>query len=72
MTLSDAVRLFHIDALYLSGSDASWISTWLAGLARGLYRMIAQRMTGYADAQARQIPAISSICLRCSRQRQAK
>jgi hypothetical protein len=53
--LSDAVRFFHIDALSSAvGLKVDFDMTLLV-LASGLYRLIAQRMRGYADAQARQI-----------------
>jgi hypothetical protein len=53
--LSDAVRFFHIDALSsVVGLKVDFDMAMLV-LASGLYRLIAQRMRGYADAQARQI-----------------
>jgi hypothetical protein len=53
--LSDAVRFFHMNAL--SSAVALKVDFDLALLvaASALYRRLAQRMRGYADAQARQI-----------------
>ena len=53
--LSDAVRFFHIDALSSSVGLKVDFDLALLVVASGLYRLIAQRMRGYADAQARQI-----------------
>jgi hypothetical protein len=53
--LSDAVRFFHIDALSSSVGLKVDFDMALLVVASGLYRQIAQRMRGYADAQARQI-----------------
>jgi hypothetical protein len=53
--LSDAVRFFHINALSSSVGLKVDFDMALMVLASGLYRMVAQRMHGYADAQARQI-----------------
>jgi len=53
--LSDAVRFFHIDALSSAVGLKVDFDMALLVLASGLYRLIAQRMRGYADAQARQI-----------------
>src|SRR5437879_6355849 len=53
--LSDAVRFFHIDALSSAVGLKVDFDMALLVLASGLYRLIAQRMHGYADAQARQI-----------------
>jgi transposase len=53
--LSDAVRFFHIDALSSSVGLKVDFDMALLVVASGLYRLIAQRMRGYADAQARQI-----------------
>jgi transposase len=53
--LSDAVRFFHIDALSSSVGFKVDFDMALLVLASGLYRLMAQRMRGYADAQARQI-----------------
>ena len=53
--LSDAVRFFHIDALSShEGLKVDFDMTLLV-IASGLYRLIAERMRGYGDAQARQI-----------------
>jgi hypothetical protein len=53
--LSDAVRFFHIDALSSAvGLKVDFDMTLLV-IASGLYRLMAKRMRGYADAQARQI-----------------
>ena len=53
--LADAVRFFHIDALSSSvGLKVDFDMTLLV-LASGLYRIMARRMRGYDDAQARQI-----------------
>ena len=53
--LSDAVRFFHIDALSSAVGLKVDFDMALLVLASGLYRLLAQRMRGYADAQARQI-----------------
>ena len=53
--LSDAVRFFHIDALSSAVGLKVDFDMAMLVLASGLYRLIAQRMRGYADAQARQI-----------------
>jgi transposase len=53
--LSDAVRFFHIDALSSAVGLKVDFDMVLLVLASGLYRLIAQRMRGYSDAQARQI-----------------
>lgn len=53
--LSDAVRFFHIDALSSEEGLKVDFDMALLVVASGLYRFIAQRMRGYADAQARQI-----------------
>jgi hypothetical protein len=53
--LSDAVRFFHINALSSSVGLKVDFDMALMVLASGLYRMVARRMRGYADAQARQI-----------------
>jgi transposase len=53
--LADAVRFFHIDALSSSvGLKVDFDMTLLV-VAGGLYRIMARRMRGYDDAQARQI-----------------
>ena len=53
--LSDAVRFFHIDALSSAVGLKVDFDMALLVLASGLYRLVARRMRGYADAQARQI-----------------
>ncbi len=53
--LSDAVRFFHINALSSSVGLKVDFDMALLVLAGGLYRLIGQKMRGYADAQARQI-----------------
>ena len=53
--LSDAVRFFHIDALSSSVGMKVDFDMALLVLASCLYRMMAHRMRGYEDAQARQI-----------------
>lgn len=53
--LADAVRFFHIDALSSSVSFKIDFDMALLVLASGLYRLMARRMRGYNDAQARQI-----------------
>ena len=53
--LSDAVRFFHIDALSSSVGMKVDFDMGLMVLASGLYRLLARRMRGYSDAQARQI-----------------
>lgn len=53
--LSDAVRFFHIDALSSAVGLKVDFDMALLVLASGLYRLIARRMRGYSDAQARQI-----------------
>jgi hypothetical protein len=52
---SDAVRFFHIDALSSSVGLKVDFDMALLVIASGLYRLMAQRMRGYDDAQARQI-----------------
>ena len=53
--LSDAVRFFHMDALSSAvGLKVDFDMTLLV-VASGLYRLLAGRMRGYGDAQARQI-----------------
>jgi len=54
-SLSDAVRFFHMDALSSSVGMKVDFDMALVVIASGLYRMLAQRMRGYADAQARQV-----------------
>jgi len=53
--LSDAVRFFHIDALSSSVDLKVDFDMALLVLASSLYRLMARRMRGYDDAQARQI-----------------
>jgi len=53
--LSDAVRFFHIDALSSEEALKVDFDMTLLVIASGLYRLLAERMRGYADAQARQI-----------------
>ena len=53
--LADAVRFFHIDALSSSVGLKVDYDMALLVLASGLSRLMANRMRGYADAQARQI-----------------
>jgi hypothetical protein len=53
--LSDAVRFFHIDALSSSVGLKVDFDMALLVLASCLYRLMARRMRGYEDAQARQI-----------------
>jgi transposase len=53
--LSDAVRFFHIDALSSSVGLKVDFDMALLVIASGLYRLLAKRMRGYSDAQARQI-----------------
>jgi transposase-like protein len=69
--LSDAVRFFHMDALSSTvGLKVDFDMATLV-IASGLYRMLAKRMRGYADAQARHIfrdlidtPADVNVCER--------
>ena len=53
--LSDAVRFFHMDALSSAVGLKVDFDMALLVIASGLYRLLAKRMRGYADAQARQI-----------------
>lgn len=53
--LSDAVRFFHMDALSSAVGLKVDFDMALLVIASGLYRLIAKRMRGYADAQARHI-----------------
>ena len=53
--LSDAVRFFHMDALSSAIGLKVDFDMALLVIASGLYRLLAQRMRGYADAQARHI-----------------
>jgi len=53
--LSDAVRFFHVDALTSSVGLKVDFDMALLVVASALYRLLAKRMRGYADAQARRI-----------------
>jgi hypothetical protein len=53
--LSDAVRFFHMYALSSAVGLKVDFDMALLVVASGLYRLLAGRMRGYADAQARQI-----------------
>jgi transposase len=53
--LSDAVRFFHMDALSSAVGLKVDFDMALLVIASGLYRKLAERMRGYADAQARQV-----------------
>ena len=53
--LSDAVRFFHMDALSSAVGFKIDFDMMLLVIASGLYRLLARRMRGYRDAQARQI-----------------
>jgi hypothetical protein len=53
--LSDAVRFFHMDALSSSVGLKVDFDMALLVIASGLYRLLAKRMRGYSDSQARQI-----------------
>ncbi len=53
--LSDAVRFFHLDALSSAVGLKVDFDMSLLVIASGLYRLLARRMRGYTDAQARQI-----------------
>jgi hypothetical protein len=53
--LSDAVRFFHMDALSSSVGFKVDFDMALLVIASGLYRLLARRMRGYQDAQARRI-----------------
>lgn len=53
--LSDAVRFFHMDALSSAVGMKVDFDMALLVIASGLYRLFAQRMHGYAEAQARHI-----------------
>lgn len=53
--LSDAVRFFHMDALSSAVGLKVDFDMALLVIASGLYRILAGRMRGYSDAQARQI-----------------
>ena len=53
--LSDAVRFFHFDALSSQEGLKVDFDMALLVIASSLYRLLAENMRGYADAQARQI-----------------
>jgi len=53
--LSDAVRFFHLDALSSAVILKIDFDMSLLVIASGLYRLLAEKMRGYAHAQARQI-----------------
>ena len=53
--LSDAVRFFHMDALSSAVGLKVDFDMALLVVASGLYRLLARRMQGYANAQARLI-----------------
>ena len=53
--LSDAVRFFHMDALSSAVGLKVDFDMALLVIASGLYRLLARRMRGYQDAQARQV-----------------
>jgi hypothetical protein len=53
--LSDAVRFFHMDALSSSVGLKIDFDVSLLVIASGLYRLVARRMRGYDDAQARNV-----------------
>ena len=53
--LSDAVRFFHMDALSSGVGMKVDFDMVLLVMASGLYRLLAQKMRGYSDAQARTI-----------------
>ena len=53
--LSDAVRFFHMDALSSAIGLKVDFDMALLVIASGLYRLLARRMRGYADAQARHL-----------------
>ena len=54
-SLSDAVRFFHINALSSAVALKIDFDMALTVIASGLYRLLAKRMRGYGDAQARLI-----------------
>jgi len=53
--LSDAVRFFHMDALSSAVGLKVDFDMALLVIASGLYRLLARKMRGYSNAQARQI-----------------
>jgi hypothetical protein len=54
-SLSDAVRFFHLNVLSSAVGLKVDFDMALLVIASGLYRLVARRMRGYGDAQARQI-----------------
>ena len=54
-SLSDAVRFFHMDALSSTVGLKVDFDMALLVIASGLYRLLARRMRGYGQAQARKI-----------------
>ena len=54
-SISDAVRFFHLDALSSSVGLKVDFDMVLLVIASGLYRLLARRMRGDSDAQARQV-----------------
>jgi hypothetical protein len=53
--ISDAVRFFHMDALSSRVGMKVDFDMALLVIASGMYRLLARRMRGYADAKARSI-----------------
>ena len=53
--LSDAVRFFHIDALSSAVGLKVDFDMSLLVIASGLYRLLARKMRGYSDVQARKV-----------------
>jgi transposase len=51
--ISDAIRFFHMDALSSAVALKADFDMALLAIASGLYRLMAKRMRGYCDAQAR-------------------
>jgi hypothetical protein len=54
-SISDSVRFFHSDALSSSVGMKVDFDMALLVIASGLYRILARRMRGYSDAQARRV-----------------
>ena len=54
-SLSDAVRFFHMNALSSAVGLKVDFDMVLLVIASGLYRLLARRMRGYADAHARRV-----------------
>ena len=54
-SISDSVRFFHSDALSSSVGMKVDFDMALLVIASGLYRILAARMRGYSDAQARRV-----------------